>query len=211
MRRSKYAGLLEKTNRKQESPTLKLTATLERLYNPVMSGIEWWGITPEEVIRDIENSVEQYRENKYAFQVGLKDLDFDINQELLEASGLNLPFSNIQNAERALTERVIVPLKLIEYDDKVHEVIEFDPRPVGYSGFMDCVTHSLVLTNHGLFEVGHYPAVNLSSQNRYWQWFLHRRLATAEEIHSIEEANEWDHRELIKRVYCALTGLDDPN
>jgi hypothetical protein len=151
-----------------------------------MSGIEWWGITPEEVIRDIENSVKQYRENKYAFQVGLKDLEFDINQELLEVSGLGLPFSTIQDAERALAERVIMPEKLIEYDDIEHEVIEFDPRPVGYSGFMDCVTHSLVLTNHGLFEVGHYPAVSLTSQSRYWQWFLHRRLATVEEIHSIE-------------------------
>ncbi len=176
-----------------------------------MSEIEWRGITPEEMIRDIENSVRQYHENKYAFQVGLKDLDFDINQELLEASGLNLPFSTIQNAERALTEKVIVPLKLIEDDDIEHEVLEFDPRPVGYSGFMDCVTHSLILTNHGLFEVGHYPAVNLSSQSRYWQWFLHRRLATAEEIHSIEQANGWDHRELLKCVYYALTGLDEQN
>jgi hypothetical protein len=102
-----------------------------------MSGIEWRGITPEEAIQDIENSVKQYRENKYAFQVGLKDLDFDINQELLEASGLNLPFSTIQNAERALTERGIVPVKLIEFDDIQHEVIEFDPRPVGYSGFLE--------------------------------------------------------------------------
>ena len=176
-----------------------------------MSGIEYRGITPEETIQDIENSVKQYRENKYAFQVGLKDLDFDINQELLEASELTLPFSTIQNAERALTERVIVPVKLIEDDDLEHEVLEFDPKPVGYSGFMDCVTHSLILTNHGLFELGHYPAVSLSSQGRNWQWFLHRRLATAEEIHSIEEANEWDHRDLMKRVYCALTGLDDPN
>ena len=184
---------------------------LPNLYNPAMSGIEWRGITPEEVVRDIENSVKQYRENKYAFQVGLKDLDFDINQELLEASELTLPFSTIQNAERALTERVIVPIKLIEDDDIEHQVLEFDPRPVGYSGFMDCVTHSLLLTNHGLFEVGHYPAVNLSSQGRYWQWFLHRRLATAEEIHSIEEANGWDQRELLKRVYNALTGLDEQN
>ncbi len=76
---------------------------------------------------------------------------------------------------------------------------------------MDCVTHSLVITNHGLFEVGRYPAVNLSSQNRYWQWFLHRRLATAEEIHSIEEVNGWDHRELLKCVYQALTGLEEQN
>ena len=176
-----------------------------------MSGIEYRGITPEETIQDIENSVKQYRENKYAFQVGLKDLDFDINQELLEASELTLPFSTIQNAERALTERVIVPVKLIEDDDLEHEVLEFDPKPVGYSGFMDCVTHSLILTNHGLFELGHYPAVSLSSQGRNWQWFLHRRLATVGEIHSIEEANGWDQRELLKRVYNALTGLDEQN
>jgi hypothetical protein len=174
-----------------------------------MSQIEVRKLTPDETIREIEASVKLHRENKYAFQVGLKDLEFDINQELLETSGLNLPFSTIQNAEKALIERVIVPVKLTEDDDSAHEVFEFDPRPVGYSGFMDCVTHSLVLTNHGLFEVGRYPAVNLSSQSRYWQWFLHRRLATAEEIHSIEEANGWDHRELMKCVYRALTGLDE--
>jgi hypothetical protein len=128
-----------------------------------MSQIEVRKITPDEIIGEIEVSIRLHRENKYAFQVRLKDLDFDINQELLEVSGLNLPFSTIQNAERALTERVIVPVKLIEDDDLEHDVIEFDPRPVGYSGFMDCVTHSLVMTNHGLFEVGHYLYVAIES------------------------------------------------
>ena len=44
------------------------------MYNPAMSEIEWRGITPEEMIRDIENSVKQYRENKYAFHVLSPDL-----------------------------------------------------------------------------------------------------------------------------------------
>lgn len=32
----------------------------------------------------IENKVRQNRENKYAFQVSLKDLDFVVNEELLQ-------------------------------------------------------------------------------------------------------------------------------
>jgi len=61
-----------------------------------MSEIEWRAITGdsshEELIRDIENIVRQNRENKYAFQVGLKDLGLDINQELLQTLGLALLF-----------------------------------------------------------------------------------------------------------------------
>jgi len=175
-----------------------------------MSQIEVRKVTPDEMIREIEDSVLLQRENKYASQVGLKDVDFDVNQGLLETQGLVLPFSSIQMAERALTERVIVPKLFIEYDNTNHEVIEFDPTPVGYSGFMDCVTHSIALTDKGLFEVGHYPAMDLSSANRYWQLFLHRRLATPEEIHSIQESYGWDHKELLNNVIAALTGRDEP-
>jgi hypothetical protein len=172
-----------------------------------MSPIEVKRVSPEEMIREIETSVKLQRENKYAFQVGLKDLDFDINQELIDAQGLALPFKSLGEAERALNERVIVPVKLIEYDDTEHVVIEFDPRVVGFSGFMDCVTHSLALTNHGLFEIGRYPAVNLASQSRYWQWFLHRRWATPEEVVQIQESYQWSSQELLAHAYEGITGL----
>jgi hypothetical protein len=71
----------------------------------------------------------------------------------------------------------------IEDDNTEYVVMVFDYRPVGYNGFMDCVTHSLALTDHGLFEVRRYSVVSLSAPGHYWQWFLHRRLATTEDVH----------------------------
>jgi hypothetical protein len=159
-----------------------LTSMVSCVYTPVMSDIEVRGTTPEEVIRDIENKSRISRENKYAFQVGLKDLDFDIDEDRIKIIGLNLPFRSIDQAEQALRQKAITPTKFIEHDDTEHQVLIFDHRPVGYSGFMDCVTHSLAMTNHGLFEAGRYPAINLNAANHYWQWFLHRRLTTPEEI-----------------------------
>jgi hypothetical protein len=172
-----------------------------------MTPIEVRVMTPEEMIREIEASVKLQKENKYAYQVGLKDLDFDVNQELLTIQGLNAPFRSIQDAEQALASRAIQPTIFIEYDNTRHQVLAFDPRPVGYSGFMDCVTHSLALTNLGLFEVGHYPALNLSSANRYWQWFLHRRLALPEEASTWQEAHQQTAIQFLETVYTALTGL----
>ena len=169
-----------------------------------MSEIEWRWITPEEMIRDIENSVKQYRENKYAFQVGLKDLDFDINTELLTALGLTLPFQSISQAEQALRSRAITPTIFVEEDDTRHQVLVFDHRPIGYSGFMDCVIHSLALTDQGLFEVGRYPAVSLSSESRSWQWFLHRRLATSEEVSELFESDHLPSEQLLEKVYQAF-------
>lgn len=169
-----------------------------------MSGIEWRGITPEEMIQDIENSVRQYHENKYAFQIGLKDLDFDINEEQLSALGVSLPFQSISQAEQALRSGMITPTMFMEDDGTRHQVLVFDHRTVGYSGFMDCVTHSLALTDQGLFEVGRYPAVNLSSQSRYWQWFLHRRLATAAELSDLNESKELSSKELVNKIYEAF-------
>jgi len=175
------------------------------LYNPGMSEIEWRGITPEELIQDIENIVNQHRENKYVFQVGLKDLDFDINEDLLQALDLSLPFQSISQAEQALRSKAITPIVFLEHDDTEHQVLVFDHRPIGYSGFMDCVTHSLALTDQGLFEVGRYPAMNLSSANRLWQWFLHRRLATTAEVTEWQENQKLTPQELIETVYQALT------
>ena len=172
-----------------------------------MSSIEVRGISPEEFRREFETSLQQYRENKYAFQVGLKDVDFQINDEQLEIKGLLLPFRSIDQAENALVMGVIKPATFLEYDGTEHTILAFDPRPVGYSGFMDCVTHSLALTDLGLFEVGRYPAVSLSEQNRYWQWFLHRRLATSEDVTTWQEEKSLSVDELLERVYMALTDL----
>jgi hypothetical protein len=169
-----------------------------------MSPIEWRGITPEEMIQDIENAVRQQRENKYAFQTGLKDLDFDINHDLLTVLGLTLPFSSIDQAEQALVSKAILPVEFVEYDDTRHVVIAFDTRPVGFSGCMDCVTHSLALTNLGLFEVGRYPAINLSGANRYWQWFLHRRLALPQEVDDWCESQDISAEQYLADVYQAL-------
>ncbi len=169
-----------------------------------MGDIEWRAITPEEFTRDIEDYIRRSRENKYAFQVGLKYVDFDIDQERLDTLGLALPFHSIAQAESALTDGLVHPAKFLEVDDTEHQVLVFDPRPVGYSGFMDCVTHSLALTDQGLFEVGRYPAVSLSESNKYWQWFLHRRLATQEEIANLQEETSLASQELIERVYQAM-------
>jgi hypothetical protein len=169
-----------------------------------MSQIEWRGITPEEMIRDIESSVKQYRENKYAFQIGLKDLDFDIDIDQLAALGLSLPFQSINQAEQALRSGGITPTIFVEEDDTRHIVLVFDHQPVDYSGFMNCVTHSLALTDQGLFEVGRYPAVSLSSQSRYWQWFLHRRLATKEDLSILFEKEDLSSAQLLEKVYQAF-------
>jgi hypothetical protein len=170
-----------------------------------MPGIEWRGITPEELIRDIENSVKLSRENKYAFQVGLKDLDFDVDEDKLQALGLAIPFQSINHAEQALLYSAIRPTKFIEEDNTEHMVLVFDHRPVGYSGFMDCVTHSLALTNLGLFDVGRYPAVNLSSPGRDWQWFLHCKLANVEEVEDICRENNLTTDQFMEESYKALT------
>jgi hypothetical protein len=93
---------------------------------------------------------------------------------------------------------------VVEEDDTRHQVLVFDHRPVGYSGFMDCVPHSLALTDQGLFEVGRYPAVSLSSQSRYWQWFLPRRLATSEELSDLYENSPLSPEQLLEKVYQAF-------
>lgn len=169
-----------------------------------MSGLEVRGISPEDMIREIEASVKLYKENKYAFQIGLRDVDFDVNEDKLRAAGILLPFQGIQQAELALASGLITPARFIEDDQTEHVVVVFDPRPVGYSGFMDCVTHSLALTSQGLFEVGRYAAVSLSTPGRYWQWFLHRRLGTADEIDAWCELHQKTPVEFIQLAVQAM-------
>jgi len=171
-----------------------------------MSGIEWLSITPEQLIRDIENIVIRQRENKYAFQIGLRDLDFNIDQDRLKDLGLTLPFPSIDLAEQALRGGAIIPTTFIEDDSTQHQVLSFDWRPIGNSGFNNCVTHSLALTDHGLFEVGRYAAASLNSQQRYWHWFLHKRLATSEEIHDWMAGKGLFSEQLFEQAYHALLG-----
>jgi hypothetical protein len=71
---------------------------------------------------------------------------------------------------------------------------------------MRCVTHSLALTDLGLFEVGRYPAMNLASQYHYWQWFLHRRLATSEQVTAWKEQDNLRDDQIVEQFFEAMTG-----
>ena len=97
-----------------------------------MAAIEFYKLSPDGITRDIVSPIQFHNEKKYAFQVGLKDLDFDFNEELIKLIGLTIPFQSIVQAEQALRYEVIKPNLLIEQDDKEHQVLVFDPRPVVY-------------------------------------------------------------------------------
>jgi hypothetical protein len=71
---------------------------------------------------------------------------------------------------------ILTPVEFVEDDGTVHHVQKWDPTPVRYSGFMGCVTHSIVVTDQGTFEVGRYPAVNIETFSKVWQWFIHRKI-----------------------------------
>jgi hypothetical protein len=171
-----------------------------------MSELEWRAVAPDQFISELKEAVRQRQENKYAFQIGLKDLDFEIDQDQARLLGISLPFQDIDQAELALRERVIIPTSFLEYDDTLHQVAAFDPDPVGFSGFMSCVTHSLAMTDLGLFEVGRYPALNMASQQRYWQWFIQRRLATPEQVLAWREQHRLTDLQVVDLFLEALTG-----
>jgi hypothetical protein len=171
-----------------------------------MSELEHGAVAPDEFISELEEAVRQRRENKYAFQVGLKDLGFEIDEDQARALGVTLPFQSIDQAEQALRERAIRPTTFLEDDDTAHQVAAFDPEPVGLSGFMSCVTHSLAVTDLGLFEVGRYPAMNIASQGRYWQWFLHSRLATPEQVAALKEQDSLTSLQVVEQFFEAMTG-----
>ena len=69
-----------------------------------------------------------------------------------------------------------MPVELVEYDGTVHQGLGWDPIAVGYSGFTDRVTHSIVVTDRGTFEVVRYPAMQLQNFSKVWQWFIHRKI-----------------------------------
>jgi hypothetical protein len=179
-----------------------------------MGELEIRFLSPEEMGRQLETQLRRQRENKYALQVKLSDVDFDVNDEVATRLGTPPPFKGIEDAETALRNGVIVPNILFEIDGTEHTVTAFDPTPVGYSGFMNCVTHSLALTNHGLFEVGRFAAVRMSSAKE-WQWFIHRRLATGEEIAAWKEIYKFAPHQLLEVLIESFTlphtpGTDTP-
>ncbi len=170
-----------------------------------MADLEVQPVTPEEMAKRLADMVERRRENKYAFQVRIKDMDFDVDEDKAALVGVSLPFSGIEQAEEALRAGVIAPASFIEDDDTEHQVALFNPEPVGYSGFMECVTHSLALTNEGLFEVGRFSAVNLTSP-RNWQWFVHRRLATSEQVAVWQTDNDLSAQQVVDLAFETMTG-----
>jgi len=46
-------------------------------------------------------------DRKYSYQIGLRDLDFDVNEQLIKTLGLILPFRGIDQAEEALMASAI--------------------------------------------------------------------------------------------------------
>lgn len=79
-----------------------------------MPGIERSGVTPEELVWDLENSIRSSRENKYAVQVGLKDQDFKLDKERIQTLCLTVPFRSIDQAEQALVDNLIYPTQCME-------------------------------------------------------------------------------------------------
>lgn len=170
-----------------------------------MAGIENRILSSQPFNENLNANLSFYNGEKYSKPVGLRDIDFYIDQELIKLVGMGIPINTLGQAEKALTSHAIQPTKLIEIDSTEHTVLLFDPRPVGFSGFMNCVTHSIILTNHGLFEAGRYPAMNLNESNHLWNWFLHRRLATVEYVNEHLEDHDQSITEFMQDAYQALT------
>jgi len=146
-------------------------------------------------------------ERKYHLQVALKDVDFDVDKEKAKKLGLSFPVGSIDEAEHALQARVIAPTRFAETgDDTVHEVIEFDPTPVRYSGFASCVTHCLAWTDQGIFELGRYSAMSIADFSKTWQWFVHRRRMTVGQVKELQEA-DMSPQEIFDIVYQEVTGM----
>ncbi len=168
---------------------------------------EWHAHLPGALPQRHESLPPSSIENKYAHQTGLKDLDFDFNLDALQQRGFTLPFHSIGQAEQALLGRLICPNRFVEFDGTGHTVLVFHPQPVGYSGFMGCVTHSLALTDLGLFEVGRFPAIRMDQSGKYWQWFLHCRLAPPEQVSAWQAEGQLNAGQLVDSIYRAITGL----
>ncbi len=120
------------------------------------------------------------QEEKYSFQVKLENVKFAFDEEAASALELDPEMSAVERAEHYLREGVLSPVQLAESDGTRHQVVEWDPTPVAYSGFVGCVTHSIVVTDRGTFEVGRYAAMNVRIFSKVWQWFIHRQIEGTE-------------------------------
>ena len=92
-----------------------------------MSDLEVHAVTPEEMARRLQEMVGRRRENKYAVQVRMKDVDFGLDEEKAASLGVTLPFTSIEQAEQALRHGVIVPAAFLEDDETEHQVAIFTP------------------------------------------------------------------------------------
>ena len=137
-------------------------------------------VGPEEFARKLNELVEQRRNGKYALQTGLKDVKFSFDEEKASALEADPEMNSLDKAELYLRVGILTPVEFVEYDGTVHQVLKWDPTPVGYSGFMDCVIHSIVVTDRGTFSVGRYPAMQLQEFSKVWQWFIHRGIEATE-------------------------------
>jgi hypothetical protein len=134
----------------------------------------------ETLAREPEALVERGRWEKYSFQVELARVEFVFDEEAASALELDAEVSAIERAECYLREGVLSPVQLAESDGTRHQVVEWDPTPVAYSGFMGCVTYSIAVTDQGTFEVGRYAAMNVRTFSKVWQWFIHRQIEGTE-------------------------------
>jgi hypothetical protein len=134
----------------------------------------------ETLAREPEALVERARGEKYAFQVKLEHVEFAFDEKAASALELDPEMSAVERAERYLRAGVQRPVQLAESDGTRHQVLEWDPAPVAYSGFPGCVTHSIVVTDRGAFEVGRYAAMDIQTLSKVWQWFIHRQIEGTE-------------------------------
>jgi hypothetical protein len=119
-------------------------------------------------------------EERYSFQVKLENVKFAFDEEAASALELDPEMSAVERAECYLREGILSPVRFAESDGTRHQVLEWDPTPVAYSGFVGCVTHSIVVTDRGTFEVGRYAAMDIQTLSKVWQWFIHRKIEGTE-------------------------------
>ena len=141
-----------------------------------MKDIEVKAVTPEEMIADLKAMLRQLEKDKYSLQVAIKTVKFTFDQEQAQVLAISPKLTQIEKAELYLSQGYLRPIEFSEDDGTVHHVVAWNPAVVGYSGFNNCVAHSLVTTNRGVYEVGRYPAVNIANFTKNWQWFIHRRI-----------------------------------
>ena len=71
-------------------------------------------------------------------------------------------------------------MQFAESDGARRQALEWDLTPVANGGYSGRVTHSIVVTDQGTFEVGRYAAMNVRTFSKVWQWFIHRKIEGTE-------------------------------